>query len=319
MRRWFVLGVTLAAVAVVAACAPPEEAYEEPEAEPAAQVTMSPEEAMDDLAGRWDAGINSADVDAMLDLYVDEGAAIMPPDQPAVAGKEAMRGFFETLFAAGAINVKNIVQEVVADGSHLVGKGSYALTVTSAEGETTDASGHWLCVAARQEDGSYKAVRNIWNRDAPPPGAPEPPALAESGPEAAADAACHASPTALDQAFEADVEAGNTAALVAAHTEDGSRIPPHMPEVKGRAQIAAYLASRMDPFSERTLDLTDIVEMVDGSLGITHGNYAFDYTFADSGEHITDQGKYLAVSKRGDDGCWRLHWVLWNSGAPAEG
>lgn len=317
MRNWIVLGSAITVAALIPACAPPEETQETAAPEQAQQVERSPKDAMVDLVTRWDASLNSADPDAVLALYADTGAAAMPPDQPAVLGKEALRSFYEELFATGPVTVKNEVESVVADGDHSVGKGTYRLTVTNADGESAEVTGSWLCLAAKQADGSYKVVRNIWNQDAPPPGAPEPPPIADVGPEADPNAACHGSPKALDEAFEADLEAGNVAALVAAHTKNGSRFPPNMPEMAGRAQVSAYLASRMDPFSERVLDLTDISEMTDGSLGITLGQYRFDYTFTAGGEHATGQGKYMATSRQGDDGCWRLHWVIWNRDAPA--
>jgi ketosteroid isomerase-like protein len=318
MRNWIVLGAAIAVAVLTPACAPPEEAHETVE-EVAEQQAMSPKEAMVDLVERWDAGMNSDDTEALLALYVDDDAAAMAPDRPAVVGREALRGFFEELFAMGQITVENEVETVVADGDHLVGKGTYQLAIIGADGETVDESGNWLCIAVRQADDTYKVMHNIWNRDTPPPGAPQPPPIADAGPEADPNAACHGSPKALDEAFEADLEAGNVAALVAAHTKNGSRLPPNMPEMAGRAQVSAYLLSRMDPFSERVLDLTDITEMIDGSLGITVGRYSFEYTPAAGGEHATGQGKYIAASRQGEDGCWRLHWVIWNRDAPVSG
>ena len=316
MKKLITSGVVLVFMAFGVACAPP--AVEE-QAAPAQAVetAMSPEDVFNDLAVRWDAGMNAADPDAMLALYAAEGSAVMPPDQPAVMGAEAMRAFFESFFAAGDATVTNYVESVIADGDLMAGKGSYTLEMTTADGETATQSGNWVSVLGKQADGSYATIRNIWNRDAPLPGEPEPRPIAESGPEAAADAACYKSPTALDQGFETSLEAGDLAALVAAHTETGSRIPPDMPEIAGRAQVAAYFVSRMEPFSERVLDLTEIGEMTDGSVGMTHGRFMFDYTPAAGGDHAVGEGKYLAVSQRGDDGCWRLHWVLWNPDAPA--
>lgn len=300
-------------VVLVAGCAPAPEAVEE-EAPAAA---MTPMETFVKLAEDWDAGLNAADVDATMALYQAEGSAIMPPDQPEVRGAEDMRAFFEAFFAAGDMTVTNVVQSVIAEGDLLAGKGSYTVELTNTDGDMATQTGNWLSVLALQADGSYLTLRNIWNRDAPLPGAPEPPPVAESGPAAAADVACYDSPTALDQGFEASVEAGDTAALVAMHSPDGSRIPPDLPEMMGHAEIGAYLSSRMEPFSERVLDLTDIGEMTQGDLGFTHGNYSVDYTPADGSEHVTGAGKYMAVSTRGDDGCWRLEWVLWNSDTPS--
>jgi ketosteroid isomerase-like protein len=317
MKRWILFAVVIATMA--AACAPPPEVVEEAVEEPVAEVAMSPKELMIELAERWDAGMNAADPDAVLALYAGEGSAIMPPDQPVVTGEEAMRAFFEGFFAAGDVTVTNVVESVIADGDLMAGKGSYTVELTTPDGEMATHSGDWVNVSAKQADGSYLTLRNIWNRDAPLPGTPEPPPIAESGPEAAAEVTCYDGPTALDEGFEALVEAGDVAALVAAHAEDGSRIPPDMPEMAGHAGIAAYLASRVDAYSERVLDLTEIVEMTDGGIGFTHGRYRFDYTPAAGGEHARGEGKYLAVSQSGDDGCWRLHWVLWNTDAPPAG
>ncbi len=315
MKQWTVVATVIATVALAGACAPSADVVEEPVAE----VEASPNEVLIDLAARWDAGMNSSDADAMLALYAGVGSAIMPPDQPVVIGEGAMRSFFEEFFAAGSPRVTDVVESVIADGDLLAGKGSYTVELTTPDGEMMTQAGSWVTVLARQADGSYLTLRNIWNRDAPLPGTPEPAPIAESGPEAAAEAICYESPTALDQGFEASLEAGDVAALVAAHTENGSRFPPEMPEMAGRAEVAAYLASRVDPFSERVLDLTEIVEKTDGNLGFTHGRFMFDYTPAAGGEHATGEGKYLAVSQRGDDGCWRLHWVLWNGDAPPTG
>jgi ketosteroid isomerase-like protein len=319
MKRWILFAAVIATTALAGACAPPAEVVEEAVEEPVAEAAMSPEELMIELAERWDAGMNAADPGAMLALYAGEGSAIMPPDQPVVMGEEAMHTFFEEFFAAGDVTVTDVVESVVADGDLLAGKGSYTVDLTTPDGEIATQSGNWVCVMAKQADGSYLMLRNIWNRDAPLPGMPEPLPIAESGPEAAAEATCYDSPTALDEGFEALVEAGDVAALVAAHAEGASRIPPDMPEMAGRAEIAAYLASRVDAYSERALDLTEIVGMTDGGVGFTHGRFMFDYTPAAGGEHAQGEGKYLAVSQRGDDGCWRLQWVLWNGDAPPAG
>jgi len=310
MRTWIAALAALGIGLIAPACAPPAEHPQE------GREHADPRAGMDQLAAAWDVGLNAEDVDAMLALYVDSGGAIMPNEQPAVAGKEAMRGFFEEFFAMGDIDVKNTVEAVVADGDHIVGKGSYTLSITNEAGETQDESGHWICVARRLADGSLKMVRNIWNRDAPLPGQPDPRPIAESGPPAATEAACYGSPKAINQAFEIALEAGDVPTIVAAHNEDGSRFPPNMPEMSGRATISRYYVSRFEPYSERVLDLTDIREATAGSIGMTHGRFRFNYTPKEGGDASAGEGKFMSVSTRGDDGCWRLQWVLWNADAP---
>jgi hypothetical protein len=58
-----------------------------------------------------------------------------------------------------------------------------------------------------------------------------------------------------------------------------------------------------------------------GELGVLPGHNGLLTSLA-TGERYyrsAGEGKYLAVSRRGDDGCWRLYWVLWNGDVPPTG
>ena len=78
----------------------------------------------------------------------------------------------------------------------------------------------------------------------------------------------------------------------------------------------AYLQSEADRYSDRTLELMDRGEEVDGDLGYAWGRYHVAYKFADGSGAIDTEGKYVTVSQKGEDGCWRNQWVLWNSDSP---
>ena len=55
----------------------------------------------------------------------------------------------------------------------------------------------------------------------------------------------------------------------------------------------------------------------DGQFETIAGLRATRVSFnAESGESLEDEGKYIAVSVKEADGCWRNHWVLWNSDTP---
>ncbi len=319
MRRWIgalpALGIVLAALA----CGPSaEHPHEEHPDEGHEQALAKARSGMEALAVEWDTAFNAADPAAMVAIYAEANSAIMPNDAPTVTGKEAMLAFFNDFLAQGEASVKNTVEAVVTGGNHVIGKGTYVLTIKGEDGNTQSESGHWVNVSRHQQDGTLKTVRNIWNRDAPLPGQEAPMAIADQGPPPAADAPCHASPMALDHAFESELEAGNVAGLVALHHEDGSRLPPEMPEMAGRTMVSRYLASRVQAFSERSLDLTDIKEASAGSIGLSHGRYSFDYKRPGGGEPAVGAGKYVAVSTKGDDGCWRYRWVIWNRDAPPD-
>ncbi len=296
-----------AAVAGMAACTPPAEqdtAIEQVE-------ETSPREASLEMGRRWDAAFVAGNVDETVALYLPDGS-VSPPAAPTASGTEALRTFFGELFADGGIDVENSFAEVLDDGELVASYGTYVISEDGAPVE----SGSWSSASRFDDSGGLMIAHNIWNRDAPAEGRPAPPPLAEIGPAPAADAPCAATPTALDQAFEAALESQNAAVVVALHTEDGVRMPPGMPAVKGHADLARYVASRIEPYKKQVLDLTDIRETAGETLGWTSGKYSFDYTPKKKGPSAKGAGTYMAVSTKGGDGCWRLRWVLWNSDAP---
>lgn len=72
-------------------------------------------------------------------------------------------------------------------------------------------------------------------------------------------------------------------------------------------------------FSVRDLTLMDVSEQVSGDAGYSWGRYSYSYKPTAGGGPVTGAGKYLAVSRKGADGCWRYDGVLWNSDTPWPG
>jgi ketosteroid isomerase-like protein len=308
MKNRTAIVVMFAVVLTGGACAPPEE--ETPK--------IPAEQAVSELVIHWDNAMRSGEVDGAIALYVTDNPAVMPPDVPARSGPEGLAAHFTEMFEDGGLEVTDREFGVLGSGDLVAAKGAYTLTSTDEAGDSRDETGKWICIAKRKEDGSLAVVRNIWNRDAPPPGAAPVPGFEGSGPPAAEDAPCLQSPTEVDDAFVGNWIEGNVAVLVANHAERGSRMPPGQPSVDGRDRIAAYLQSEVDSFSGRTLELSERGEEVDGDLGYAWGNYRVAYKLPD-GSDFDNEGKYVTVSQKGDDGCWRNTWVLWNSDSPWPG
>ena len=304
-----ILGI-LAISLFAGACAPAEE-----ETAP----TIPARQAVSDLVVQWDNAMRTGEVEGAVALYVTDDPATMPPDTPAVSGTEGLTTHFTAMFENGGLEVTDREFGVLDSGDLVAAQGAYTLAIPTGGDEYRAETGKWICIARRKEDGSLGVVRNIWNRDAPPPGAPAVPPFGDSGPEAAADAPCLQSPTEVDDAFVSNWIEGNAAVLAANHAEQGSRMPPGEPSVDGRARIAAFLQSQIDNFSGRILELSDRGEGVDGDLGYTWGNYHVAYKLADGSGSVDNNGKYVAVSQKGEDGCWRNTWVLWNSDSPWPG
>jgi ketosteroid isomerase-like protein len=307
------MGLSVVAIAIAGhACAPPAEQ------EQTGGERMSAMEAMQQSAEEWDQAQVSGDPESLIALYVPEGGKVSPPNAPTAVGAEEMRAFFTEMLSGGSNDVVNTVVDVIESGDIVIGRGTYVWTQSEDPDNPMTEAGKWLTVERRAEDGSLQAMHNIWNTDSPPEGADPSPPIAETGVSPAEGAPCPDSPTALDQAFEEYLEQGDVASTTALHTADGLRMPPRMPAVEGHDEISRYLASRMDPYSERVLDLTDIEESVEGDIAWTTGHFMFDYTPKDGGANATGEGTYMSVAVKDADGCWRHKWVIWNSDAPPE-
>ena len=274
------------------------------------------DEAMEALVRGWDTAMNAGDTAAAVALYVSTDPAVMPPDMLAREGVEALRAYFDSSFEQGPLTVKDWKKGVLAGDKLVLAHGGYTLTVPG-EGETkTDVAGKWICVAERKGDGSLAVLRNVWNVDAPPAGAAALYPIGSTGPAPAEDIPCYASPKAVDEAFQANLVAGNAAAIAASHTADAIRMAPGRTAIEGRQAISDYSQSLVDTFSKRELELTGINESVDGDVGYSWGGFRYAYTPASGGDQAQGEGKYVSVATKDARGCWQAQWVLWNSNTP---
>ena len=110
---------------------------------------------------------NAADVDAFSGLFTED-AIRMPPNAPAIVGRQRIRENMITTFATfdGEVTVNQ--EEVRFSGDFAITRGTWALTLTpKSGGEAQSDVGKWLTMIERQEDGSWKIARNIWNSDRP--------------------------------------------------------------------------------------------------------------------------------------------------------
>ena len=161
--------ILLPLVALTAvACAPVEEQPEP--VEEAAATTEADAAAIDQVRERFAAAFNAGDAGAVAGLYTDD-AMRMPPNEPAVVGREAILSRFEAEFAEFAGQLANPAEEIHVAGDWAFLRGTYTMTLTpSAGGEPTQDTGKYLVVVQRQPDGTWLTKREIWNSDNPLPG-----------------------------------------------------------------------------------------------------------------------------------------------------
>ncbi|MDA2931041.1 DUF4440 domain-containing protein [Acidobacteria bacterium AH-259-O06] len=132
---------------------------------------MSDLEAINGLREEYIATANAGDVDGWLATLTDD-AVFMPPNEPAVTGKEAIRSwvvksFFDPFDIQLSLSHEEV--EVAGDWAFVQGPFSYSLT-PKAGGEVIEESGKFIDILKRQSDGSFKYARAIWNSDNPLPG-----------------------------------------------------------------------------------------------------------------------------------------------------
>ena len=115
------------------------------------------------------AAFNAKDVSKILDLYADN-SVFMPPNEPVIRGKEALKHFYEELFSRqGASDLKMDVGEVSGHGTLAYQSGTFEMALKPATRPAGRDRGKYLFVVRKMSNG-WKYHYTMWNSDLPPPG-----------------------------------------------------------------------------------------------------------------------------------------------------
>ena len=122
-------------------------------------------EAIKSTLEKFDAALNASDLDGLMSCFT-EGSVRMPPNRPALVGKEAIRDMFQSRFERITTEVHNTSEEVIVCGDWAFVRGTYTVTSTpKVGGEPIRNIGKWITIWQRQPDGSWKLHRGIYNSD----------------------------------------------------------------------------------------------------------------------------------------------------------
>lgn len=124
--------------------------------------------------------------------------------------------------------------------------------------------------------------------------------------------------TSVRNAFVEAYQAGDAAALAALFTEDGMRLGPNEPMVKGRAAIEESLSQLFAGAASAALTVEPVDEGGGGNFGYEIGTYKVKVEMKGEAPPIEDQGKYVVLVKQTADGSWKLYTQIWNSDLPTE-
>ena len=111
--------------------------------------------------------VESGDVDKFMALWAEKGIQ-MPPNAPAVCGKDSIRLAMMPLFDGFHLKMSINDQEIKIAGDWAYSRGTYALDMTpKAGGDSIHVDGKALTIWQRQPDGSWLISRDCFNSNIP--------------------------------------------------------------------------------------------------------------------------------------------------------
>ena len=119
--------------------------------------------------------------------------------------------------------------------------------------------------------------------------------------------------TALGQAYNEAVLAGDAAVIAAVYTEDATEMPPHMVARQGRAAIQEA-SEGGPPMTAFTITSKGVEGF--GDLAYDMGTWTATMQMEGMEEPYQDAGKYLAICEKQPDGTWLMKAAIWNSDIP---
>jgi uncharacterized protein (TIGR02246 family) len=153
------LAVIVAAAAI--ACAPQK-------SEQAGTQTPDVRPAVDSAANRLLAALRTDSPDSLLALMADD-VIIMPPNEPVLKGKAAVRTWYEAFVKQMHTSSLTITdREVLIGGDYATEVAGFEWTLIPAAGGAPMVDrGSYMQVWHRQADGRWVFSREVWNSSAP--------------------------------------------------------------------------------------------------------------------------------------------------------
>jgi len=295
------LGLCL--VAGLVACA--QEAAEDVATQEAATATYEAADLLAEVRDSYVEHYNLGEATTVAELYTEDGV-YMPASGAYALGRSAISDVLEGSVASSpTLKIKAL--DTMVHGDVSFERGHYSVTVTPEGAEPAGFAGHYLSFSKRQADGSFKLHWVLSNYDAEPT---EPFAASMTQGLASFEAGGDPATDALREAWQNAYNQGDGATTVAMHTEDGFIMFSNQPAVEGRAAFAAMLEEIFPASPQNTI--TQIDSEIIGDWAVAHGAYEQQMT-GPEGQAVSQSGYWMSLSKKADDGTWKIHWVITNA------
>jgi uncharacterized protein (TIGR02246 family) len=116
-----------------------------------------------DVARRIVAADNACDLDAVLDCYAEE-AVLMPPNEPSVRGRDAIRPRYEQLFATFQPRIESVVESSWSRGDRAAECGTTRGELVPRDGSPAKKlDDKYVMHLRRDPDGRWRIERLIWS------------------------------------------------------------------------------------------------------------------------------------------------------------
>ena len=104
------------------------------------------------------------------------------------------------------------------------------------------------------------------------------------------------------------------------YADDAVRLPPNRMMLSGKETIVADYQATFDQYNPTQVSLPVEEVTSSGDMAVARGTYYWTGTPVASGlSQITEEGKWIAVYNRQDDGSWKCIQGIFNSDQPAAG
>jgi len=112
----------------------------------------------------WSKAAATKDAERVASFYAEDAIAY-PTNEPAAVGKTAAKKVWAAYFTDSTFTIswKTVHAEVTGDLGYTAG--TYEDSFKGPDGKTVNEKGKYLCVWKKMNDGTWKAIHDMWNTD----------------------------------------------------------------------------------------------------------------------------------------------------------
>jgi ketosteroid isomerase-like protein len=101
--------------------------------------------------------------------------------------------------------------------------------------------------------------------------------------------------------------------LISGYTDDAISMPSYSPMMKGKDEIQKAMMKDKDSYNMDEFALTTLEAYESGNMVYEIGKYEMTMTMKGMDKPIKDEGKYLTVYEKQDDGSLKIKAEIWNT------